>query len=90
MDFPNDTSVFFEGTGDSGEYVIECMDGIWWLSPACREDPSQCIPYVDMRGWGSDQMLQMASHYNLPFAIALAGSWGSWMDLVRNNRLLTY
>ena len=45
--------------------------GFFWLSPACRANASQCIPYFSpFAGWLDPMIAHKAIMWNIPLAIA--------------------
>lgn len=59
----------------NGRVVAKCAGGsagFWWFAPACRQDPSTCIPAIDGGdGWFLDVSMQRAVAYNMPLALAV-------------------
>eukprot|EP00437_Effrenium_voratum_P050856 CAMPEP_0181516476 /NCGR_PEP_ID=MMETSP1110-20121109/64133_1 /TAXON_ID=174948 /ORGANISM="Symbiodinium sp., Strain CCMP421" /LENGTH=42 /DNA_ID= /DNA_START= /DNA_END= /DNA_ORIENTATION= len=31
---------------NGSSYTARCDDGFWWLAPACRTNPHECVPYI--------------------------------------------
>jgi hypothetical protein len=82
-------------TGDS-EGVTKSPDGAlshrcwgrWWLSPACRAQPSTCIPVVSGgTGWGIHDFQHKATAFNMPLAIGVSKQYE---ELARKHRILLY
>lgn len=75
---------------DVVSYELPCQHGErWWLSPACRSSPDTCIPYITYKGWYGPALMQVATQYNMPVAIAEA-SWGDFTDLALHQKVLHY
>ena len=73
-----------------GNYYAHCPDGRWWLSPACRQNVSQCIPVVSVE-WGHavPEFMTNAYLYNMPLAIGVLYGFRPWFDaMVASNRFL--
>eukprot|EP00439_Symbiodinium_sp_Y106_P058363 s1342_g8.t1 len=72
-------------------YVAYCPDGYFWLSPACRHDPSSCIPIIAAgNGWIIDAQMQWATAYGFPAAIGIAATWDLYVHQVATYKTLFY
>lgn len=52
-----------------------CPDGHWFLSPACRANPSKCVPAMSRESFSGvdmQQILQKSAAFDMPLAIARA------------------
>ena len=62
-------------------YVAYCPDGYFWLSPACRHDPSSCIPIIAAGSLANHRpLLKLAglqSSLVLMSSLAMKGSRGN-------------
>ncbi|CAK9061586.1 Thyroglobulin (Tg) [Durusdinium trenchii] len=75
----------------NGDYVARCPDGHWWPAPACRQNPSECIPLITAgTGWKLQAIMQWAVAYGLPAAVGITASWGDYVALPRAHRVLHY
>ncbi|CAK9004731.1 unnamed protein product [Durusdinium trenchii] len=80
---------YYTQTGDSGGVVISgdsitglCPDEYFWLGLKCRSNPLLCIPYfTGGNGWSINDIMQKTAFWNIPLAIAVAKSWGSFSQL---------
>jgi len=90
--FPNDTSVSYNESADYFSWRCDYQD-TWWLSPACRDEPMNCIPVVTYNFWGS-QMMQQATYFDMPIAVAnTRGDCGwncEWKNIVSAHLVGTY
>lgn len=77
-------------TVDAG-IVAKCSDGYWWRSPACRDDVAGCIPLITGgNGWRIQALMQWATAYDMPVAVAVAKAWGDYVNLISSKRVLFY
>lgn len=59
-----------------------CFDTYFWYSPSCRHAPEQCVAWVTAgNGWELEGAMQKASAFNMPLALAVAGSWTYYTKL---------
>ena len=57
-------------------YSAKCNDGFWWAPPSCRQNTSQCIPWITAgSGWGAEVFMQKFTIFNMPVAIGIAATW---------------
>ena len=71
--------------GADGSLAAICADGYFFLPPACRENSSQCVPYLTADpGLGLDDIMQKATAYNMPLAIGVAKDWTTLSAQVRS------
>lgn len=71
--------------------VAKCPDGYWWPSPACRHDITECIPLITGgNGWRIQALMQWATAYEMPLAVAVAKAWGNYVELISTKRVLFY
>ncbi|CAL1148030.1 unnamed protein product [Cladocopium goreaui] len=76
-------------TGDTDGVVIanekysgRCDDGYWWLPPACRSNPSTCVPWITGgTGWSVEEFMQKFTTWNMPVAVGVAATWGDYTTL---------
>lgn len=74
-----------------GSYIAKCWNNVWWLAPACRQNSSQCIPLLTGgNGWHLDAMMQKATFYGWPAAIAVAANWSMYVAGPTQYKVLTY
>lgn len=74
-------------------YVAKCpmesFNGRFWLAPACRSNPSQCIPVLTP--WGTMQAFaQWATVHNLPFAFGRPPGLQQFVQIIRTYDILHY
>ena len=66
----------------TGAHSAVCVDDAFWIAPACRSNHSQCVVLITGgTGWGVSEMMQKATAHNMPFAIGVAGTWGTYTQL---------
>eukprot|EP00435_Cladocopium_sp_Y103_P071133 s1096_g36.t2 len=86
----------FSGDADGvvssdGGVVAKCPDAYWWPSPACRHDMTECIPLITGgNGWRIQALMQWATAYDMPVAVAVAKAWGNYVELISSKRVLFY
>jgi len=76
-------------TGDTDGVVIanekysgRCDDNYWWLPPACRSNPSTCVPWITGgTGWSVEEFMQKFTTWNMPVAVGVAATWGDYTTL---------
>lgn len=74
-----------------GSYFAYCPDDIWWISPACRQDTSKCIPTLTASvGWRLQAIMQWVTAYGIPAAVAIISDFSTWVQRVRQVRALFY
>eukprot|EP00929_Paragymnodinium_shiwhaense_P058791 TRINITY_DN29459_c0_g2_i1.p1 TRINITY_DN29459_c0_g2~~TRINITY_DN29459_c0_g2_i1.p1 ORF type:complete len:1104 (+),score=92.11 TRINITY_DN29459_c0_g2_i1:95-3406(+) len=87
--FPEDTSGYEVDT--SGSFSMKCFNQTWWLAPACRSEPSNCVPWLTAHvGSGVVQAMQRSVRYNMPLALGFIDSATTLHALVRSRRALFY
>ena len=72
-------SEYLNKTGDSGGVTVangtvslKCWQEKWWVAPACRSDPENCIPVMTGgTGYGLWLVLQQAFWHNMPLAFGV-------------------
>lgn len=75
--------------GDFANLRSSCPDGYFWLSPACRGNSSQCIPYFSpFSGWLDPMIAQKAIMWNIPLAIAGSNNLNDFEHLVKAHRCI--
>lgn len=75
--------------GDFATLHSSCPDGYFWLSPACRSNSSQCIPYFSpFSGWLDPMIAQKAIVWNIPLAIAGSNNLNDFEKLVKAHRCI--
>lgn len=89
--------VRFSGDNDGVEWVNgvpdvpKCWDGVWWRSPTCRSQPDRCIPFITGGdGWYRGQAMAQSAAYDIPLAVAVAGSWSLYLSLPKALRTALY
>lgn len=71
-------------------YIAKCVDNHWWVSPACRDSISECIPLITGgNGWRIQALMQWAAAYDMPVAIAVA-EWSAYVNLISTKKVLFY
>mmetsp|Transcript_7930 Transcript_7930/g.17576 ORF Transcript_7930/g.17576 Transcript_7930/m.17576 type:complete len:1446 (+) Transcript_7930:112-4449(+) len=78
---------------DSEGNVLEgaCWNDSWWVAPACRHNLSQCVPSISANsGWGFWDIMQKATVFNMPIAIAAAHTPADWGELGKKHRNIPY
>lgn len=74
-----------------GSVSARCPDGYWWLAPACRDEPSKCVPWVTGgEGWDLVSHMQRAIAFNMPWALATAATWDLYIEAPHRHRVLMY
>ncbi|CAK9021819.1 unnamed protein product [Durusdinium trenchii] len=59
-----------EGTEQVGDQVHwKCYKDSWWVAPACRTDPEECIAIISKRGWGIIYFPQKAFFFGMGVAL---------------------
>eukprot|EP00929_Paragymnodinium_shiwhaense_P088958 TRINITY_DN49244_c1_g2_i1.p1 TRINITY_DN49244_c1_g2~~TRINITY_DN49244_c1_g2_i1.p1 ORF type:complete len:1026 (+),score=70.37 TRINITY_DN49244_c1_g2_i1:161-3238(+) len=86
--FPSDVEGYFKDK--NGHYWPTCPDGNWWLAPACRDNPSKCIPWITHQAWRTTVHMQRATLYNMPLAIGFTRNFTAYEHLPRAYDLLTH
>ncbi|CAK9060016.1 unnamed protein product [Durusdinium trenchii] len=82
-------------TGDTAGLTAEgtalCHEGTWFLTPACRVDPSTCIPCISTQTSVAEntllQMMQLGTSSNMPLAIALVHT-REWISLIHEHSVI--
>ena len=75
----------------TGAHSAVCVDDAFWIAPACRSNHSQCVVLITGgTGWGVNEMMQKATAHNMPFAIGVAGTWGTYTQLPITKRVVFY
>eukprot|EP00928_Gymnodinium_smaydae_P098908 TRINITY_DN9308_c1_g6_i1.p1 TRINITY_DN9308_c1_g6~~TRINITY_DN9308_c1_g6_i1.p1 ORF type:complete len:536 (+),score=53.95 TRINITY_DN9308_c1_g6_i1:154-1761(+) len=95
LSHPSDMANYLHQTGDVGGVqrgvLGRCWHDSWWLSPTCRADASRCIPVIIAgQGWSMDALMMQAATYSLPFAIAVARDFSSYMLTIQKFAVLFY
>eukprot|EP00913_Durusdinium_trenchii_P023614 g22186.t1 len=59
-----------QGTEQVGDQVHwKCYKDSWWVAPACRTDPEECIAIISKRGWGIIYFPQKAFFFGMGVAL---------------------
>eukprot|EP00929_Paragymnodinium_shiwhaense_P028717 TRINITY_DN16591_c0_g3_i2.p1 TRINITY_DN16591_c0_g3~~TRINITY_DN16591_c0_g3_i2.p1 ORF type:complete len:902 (+),score=69.90 TRINITY_DN16591_c0_g3_i2:262-2706(+) len=88
--FSYDAGFGFE-QNDAGSYSLKCHAGFWWLSPTCRANPGNCIPFLsNTYGHGMSQMMMKSSYWDLPIAIGFSRSAGQLPDVLAKHDIMLY
>eukprot|EP00929_Paragymnodinium_shiwhaense_P070485 TRINITY_DN35692_c0_g1_i1.p1 TRINITY_DN35692_c0_g1~~TRINITY_DN35692_c0_g1_i1.p1 ORF type:complete len:899 (-),score=113.21 TRINITY_DN35692_c0_g1_i1:88-2535(-) len=88
--FKEEEGLGYEVNGD-GIYSFICHAGYWWLSPACRNTPSECIPYLtNEHGHGFLGLIMKSTYYDMPFALGFARSNPDRFSLLARRDLVLY
>lgn len=99
MSNPQRMGYYFQFSGDTegvvqkpnGDVVAKCLDDIWWISPACRQNHSACIPTLTSSiGWRLQAMMQWTTAYGIPAAIGIIGNFTLYKQRVRKIHSLFY
>eukprot|EP00913_Durusdinium_trenchii_P009588 g9008.t1 len=53
----------------SGSSTLRCVNGVWWLAPACRLAPSECIPLLLRAEWKMLAVMVSAAKHSMPVRI---------------------
>eukprot|EP00929_Paragymnodinium_shiwhaense_P028444 TRINITY_DN16481_c0_g2_i1.p1 TRINITY_DN16481_c0_g2~~TRINITY_DN16481_c0_g2_i1.p1 ORF type:complete len:1025 (-),score=94.02 TRINITY_DN16481_c0_g2_i1:126-3200(-) len=89
--FPDDRDGYFiETTGDKSYTLPRCPDGKWWLAPACRRNPSKCVPWITYSTWRALEHMQAAAMYNMPLAVGFAATMQTYAHIPRRYEVLSY
>ncbi|CAK9078696.1 unnamed protein product [Durusdinium trenchii] len=60
----------------------KCFGDYFWYPPGCRENPSQCVPFITGgSGWNLDETMQKATAWNMPITPAVAKDWTTYTKL---------
>ena len=87
LDWTGDTDGVFV---QNGKYQATCQLAQFWISPACRQNYTACIPVV-MFGVGMMHVyMQWSVAYGMPLALTHAFDMDSVTRLIRNQRILYY
>ncbi|CAK9016592.1 unnamed protein product [Durusdinium trenchii] len=68
----------------SGSSTLRCVNGVWWLAPACRLAPSECIPLLLRAEWKMLAVMVSAAKHSMPVRIGHVESWERFVHLVKN------
>ncbi|CAK9097054.1 unnamed protein product [Durusdinium trenchii] len=79
---------YLEATGDAdgvvqedGKTKYKCWENKWWLPPACRASPWNCMSLITGgTGWGLAELTQQISSHNMPMAFAVATDNAKWRE----------
>ena len=99
LGFPSgQMKLYLDQTGDtqgvavnvsSGTYSAQCVDDAFWTAPSCRGNHSQCVVMLTGGlGWGVNEMMQKATAFNMPFAVAVSATWTAYTELPLARRRL--
>ena len=99
LGFPSgQMKLYLDQTGDtqgvavtvsSGTYSAQCVDDAFWIAPSCRGNHSQCVVMLTGGlGWGVNEMMQKATAFNMPFAVAVSATWTAYTELPLARRIL--
>lgn len=76
-------------TAGPGLLSPSCSLNRWWLSPACRQAPSTCVPVISRGyGWYMQELMQMATLNNMSVSIATAVNLTMYEQISRMGTLL--
>eukprot|EP00929_Paragymnodinium_shiwhaense_P108099 TRINITY_DN74421_c0_g1_i1.p1 TRINITY_DN74421_c0_g1~~TRINITY_DN74421_c0_g1_i1.p1 ORF type:complete len:897 (+),score=70.36 TRINITY_DN74421_c0_g1_i1:39-2729(+) len=88
--FGSDRGLGYEVKSD-GSFSLNCRDDLWWLSPACRSNTGECIPYISNQyAHGVDEIMMKSSYYNLPFAFGFARDHEQHANILSQNNVVLY
>ena len=86
---------YLAATGDAGAFQTVngvrtwiCHQGKWWLSPACRGNPSSCVPLLTHLFWNWAEMRQKAAYFNMPVAMASTPSATLYQQWPKDHKML--
>merc|ERR1719409_1451388 len=92
---------YAEKTGDTGpacynqvtgalttSTIADC-EGNAWVAPACRADPTRCIPVYTTSTWGAAEFRQWAAWYDMPIAL-IDTTWGGYVEAPKKARVPFY
>ena len=97
--YPTAARLYLEATGDvdgvedrNGQTGYKCwLDQKWWLAPACRADPANCISIVSgSKGWGFADITQKANFFNMKVGMAVASSFDNYVAINTELQSLLY
>lgn len=75
----------------NGSFVAKCVHGRWWMAPTCRASFPECIPlFTAGNGWSLQSLMQWATAYSIPAALAISSSYSNWITHVETHRSLWY
>eukprot|EP00929_Paragymnodinium_shiwhaense_P028452 TRINITY_DN16481_c0_g5_i2.p1 TRINITY_DN16481_c0_g5~~TRINITY_DN16481_c0_g5_i2.p1 ORF type:complete len:1007 (-),score=58.41 TRINITY_DN16481_c0_g5_i2:85-3105(-) len=86
--FPDDVDGYL--LDDDGNPWPRCFNGTWWASPACRETPDQCIPWITYKAWTATLHMQRAALYDMPIAFGFTDNWADYNNMPRQYKVLMY
>ena len=97
--YPDAARFYLEATGDvdgvedrNGQTGYKCwLDEKWWLAPACRTDPANCISIVSAgKGWGFPDITQKATFFNMNVGMAVASTFANYVAINTELQSLLY
>ena len=96
--YPTAARLYLDATGDiegvedqDDRKAYRCWLEKWWLAPACRADARVCISLLTAGdGWAFSVMSQQANFHNMPVGIAVASSFGTYLEINRELQSLLY
>eukprot|EP00929_Paragymnodinium_shiwhaense_P028447 TRINITY_DN16481_c0_g3_i3.p1 TRINITY_DN16481_c0_g3~~TRINITY_DN16481_c0_g3_i3.p1 ORF type:complete len:675 (-),score=64.56 TRINITY_DN16481_c0_g3_i3:1268-3292(-) len=86
--FPGDVDGYIVDAG--GQHWPRCFNGTWWLSPACRETPHRCIPWITHGAWSATIHMQRFALYNMPIAVGFTDNRTSYTRMPRIYEVLMF
>ncbi|CAJ1399016.1 unnamed protein product [Effrenium voratum] len=88
---------YLQATGDTGAFETVggvrdwiCHQQKWWLSPACRAAPGNCVPLLTHKFWDWNAMRQKAAFYNMPIAMASVIDNAQYRQWPNDHKVLVY
>eukprot|EP00913_Durusdinium_trenchii_P025029 g23494.t1 len=85
-------------TGDSdgvqmidGAVVGSCPDEYFWRAPSCRNETFKCVIFfTGGAGWSVHLIMQQATAWNMPIAVAIANTWADFAAMPVAHQSLFY
>ena len=73
------------------QVVGSCPDEYFWRAPSCRNETFKCVIFfTGGAGWSVHLIMQQATAWNMPIAMAIANTWGDFAAMPVAHRSLFY
>eukprot|EP00929_Paragymnodinium_shiwhaense_P099359 TRINITY_DN6098_c0_g3_i1.p1 TRINITY_DN6098_c0_g3~~TRINITY_DN6098_c0_g3_i1.p1 ORF type:complete len:992 (+),score=65.41 TRINITY_DN6098_c0_g3_i1:54-3029(+) len=87
--FPDDAGGYYVDA--NGEHWPACHENLWWLAPACRSNPSKCIPWLASHAsYFATEQMQLATLHNMPLAVGFAADDKAYAKIPTEHEILWY
>eukprot|EP00929_Paragymnodinium_shiwhaense_P028718 TRINITY_DN16591_c0_g4_i1.p1 TRINITY_DN16591_c0_g4~~TRINITY_DN16591_c0_g4_i1.p1 ORF type:complete len:991 (+),score=46.31 TRINITY_DN16591_c0_g4_i1:91-3063(+) len=88
--FDYDDGFGFQRNSD-GSYSLICHAGLWWLSPSCRANLGNCVPYLtNEHANGMQEIMMKSSYCDLPVALAFASPSAQLADILEQHDIMLH